>query len=242
LALEFFLPVWLTAGLLPLIYILSLYITYDSALRGINRAAGENRPRWRAWLALTIGLHVRHRDVGAFNWNWGRRLVEAPTVGAAREVIRDFRSERRAALQAIADEVERVRRYAGSDETDEAGRRLDRREFEETTDALRWLQMAQTNMYRNHGGRYRDDLLRMISDDFRGLPKESGVVLKVAEDGQAWYAWRRTITGWCFAAGAAGPPPDQWEFDGPEPPRDFPGRDPLWGAAASAAEINRNWV
>ena len=28
-------------------------------------------------------------------------------------------------------------------------------------------------------------------------------------------------TGWCFAIGAAGPPPDRWEYDSPEPPGRF---------------------
>jgi len=56
-ALEFLLPVWLTVGLLPCIYVLSLLITYDSALRGINWAAKDGRPRWRARLALVTGLH-----------------------------------------------------------------------------------------------------------------------------------------------------------------------------------------
>jgi hypothetical protein len=56
LALEFFLPVWLTIGLLPFVYVLSLVITYDSALRGINWAAREGQPRWRAWFALATGF------------------------------------------------------------------------------------------------------------------------------------------------------------------------------------------
>jgi hypothetical protein len=102
--LEFLLPVWLTAGLLPFIYVLSLVITYDSALRGINWAAKDGRPRWRAWLALAGGLHFRHRDVNAFNWNRARQLVDAPSLSAARAVVRDFRRERRDALQAIADQ------------------------------------------------------------------------------------------------------------------------------------------
>lgn len=215
--LEFLLPVWLTAGLLPCIHVLSLVITYDSALRGINWAAKDGRPRWRAWLALAAGLHFRHRDVNAFNWNRARQLVEAPSLSAARAVVRDFRRERRAALQAIADQEEREWRYAGSDETDDAGRRLDRREFDATIDALRFLETCQDNWHRNRGGRYREDLLTMVDDHFRGLPEESGIELRVSEDGQSWYAWRRTLSGWCFAIGAGGPPPEQWEFDGPEP-------------------------
>ena len=53
----------------------------------------------------------------------------------------------------------------------------------------------------------------VLGDDFtlHGLPRESGITLHVARDGQSWYARRRTVTGWCFAIGAAGPPPDQWE-------------------------------
>ncbi len=66
--LELLLPVWLTVGLLPYIYLLSVFITYDSAVRGINWAAKDRSPRWRAYLALAGGLHFRHRDVAAFNW------------------------------------------------------------------------------------------------------------------------------------------------------------------------------
>ena len=77
------------------------------------------------------------------------------------------------------------------------------------------------------GRRYRDDLLQILDDSLTrlGLPKESGVTLRVSEDGQSWYAWRRTVTGWCFAIGAAGVPPDQWEYDGAEPPKGYPGND-----------------
>ena len=65
--------------------------------------------------------------------------------------------------------------------------------------------------------------------------------MRVHEAGQSWYAWRRTVTGWCFAIGAAGPPPEQWEYDGPEPPAGFPGEDPAWGSHAFSEEANRNW-
>jgi hypothetical protein len=58
-----------------------------------------------------------------------------------------------------------------------------------------------------------------------------------AKKGRAWYAWRRTVTGWCFAIGAAGPPPDRWEYDGPEPPGGFPSKGRGWGDKA-----NRNWT
>lgn len=130
---------------------------------------------------------------------------------------------------AKAEQLEREReeRYAGSKECDEFGQRLDQREFKETKNALQRLAGMQMGWYRNRGGRYRPDLLEMLSTD--GLPEDHGIELSVAPDGQSWWAWRRTVSGWCFAIGATQPPPDQWLFDGPEPPGGFPGQDPAWG-------------
>jgi hypothetical protein len=243
LLLEFALPIWLTAGLLPFLYILSFYVVYDAAFRGINWATTDGRSRWRSRLALLSALHLRTGAVQKFTWNWAKRLSEAGSLSAARGVVEAFLEELRCARQAELDEQERIRRFTGSQETDEEGRRLDRREFAATIDALRWLETCQMGWYRSRGGRYRDDLLKMIRDDFarQGLPKKSGITFRVSADGQAWYAWRRTATGWCFAIGAAGPPPDQWEYDGPEPPQGFPDQDPAWGDKPFSDQVNRNW-
>ena len=88
--------------------------------------------------------------------------------------------------------------------------------------------------YRNRG-RYRTDLLDFALDGSGGqdLPNPHGVEMRVSTDGHRWMAWRRTITGWVFAIGAAGPPPDQWEYDGAVPPDGFPGEDPDGVAARS---------
>jgi hypothetical protein len=243
LLLEFALPVWLTTGLLPFLYLLSLYIVYDTAFRGINWATAGSRSRWRSRMALLSGLHFQTGAVQKFTWNWATRLSEAPTLCAARGVVAAFLEELRGAQQKRINEEERIQRHVGSQETDEEGRRLDRREFAATIDALRWLDTCQTGWYRNHGGRYRDDLMKIIGDDFthHGLPRESGITLRVSKDGQAWYAWRRTVTGWCIAMGAAGPPTDQWEYDGPEPPQGFPGTDAVWGDRSLVEQVNRNW-
>lgn len=136
LMMEFILPIWLTVGVLPFIYLLSVYITYDSALRGINWATRDRRARWRARLALISKFHVRHRQLHGFTWMWAKRLTSATDVRAAREVISEYERSRHEAEQAIADAQERLKRYAGSNQTDEHGRRLDRREFKETMDAL----------------------------------------------------------------------------------------------------------
>jgi len=212
----------------------------------IGFATEDRRARRRAKLALVTRLHFRSRDSHAFAGPWIQRIASAPSFAAARQVVTDYRKSRRDAERAAAEEQAQLRRYAGSDETDAEGRRLDRREFRETTSALNWLASCEEGWYHNEhrGGRqYRADLLEALGNDFtsHGLPQDSGITVKIAEDGQAWFAWRRTITGWCFAIGAAGPPPDRWEYDGSEPPNSFPGKDRRWGERPFSDEANRNW-
>ena len=244
LLLQFSLPVWLTIGILPFIYVLSLVLVYDGALRRVNWATSDWRARWRTRFVLARDFGLRQNELRSFTGMWIKRLSASADVASARAVVRQFRTEQRAAEQAKRDAEERLRRYAGSNDVDKEGRRLDRREFKETTNALRFLATCQMGWYQNRGQRYhRKQLLSAIGDDFsrRGLPKEHGITVRVAKDGQAWYAWRRTVTGWCFAIGAAGSPPDQWEFDGPEPPKGFPRKDSEWGSGPFLDEVNRNW-
>ena len=244
LFLKFVLPAWLTICILPFIYVLSLCFVYDAALRDVNRATSDWRARWRTRFVLVRDFRLRRNELRSFTWMWIKRAAVAPDVTSARAVVRKFHDEQRAAEQARRDAEERLQRYAGSHKTDREGQRLDRREFKETTEALRFLATCQMGWYRNRGGRYhRGELLTALGDDFtrHGLPKDHGITIRVAQDGQAWYAWRRTVTSWCFAIGAAGPPPDQWEFDGPETPGGFPGKASEWGSGPFLDEVNRNW-
>jgi hypothetical protein len=244
LLLDLALPVWLTVGLVPFLYAFSIYVAYDVVFRRIRRESTGRASRWRSRLALLSVLHFRADMVRklAPYWYVPRKLGEAQTFSAARGVVAEFLDTLSRKEQAQLDEEERLRRYSGSEGLDAGGRRLDRREFVETIDALHWLATCQMGWHRN-GGQYRRDLLRVLGDDFtrHGLPRESGITLHVARDGQSWYAWRRTVTGWCFAIGAAGPPPDQWRHDGPEPPGGFPGGDSSWGDGPFADRVNRNW-
>ena len=242
--LQFVLPVWLTIGVLPFIYVFSLYFVYDGALRGVNWATSDWRTRWRTRFVLVCDFRLRRQELRSFTWMWIKRAAAADVTGA-RAVVRQFRDEQRAAEQAKRDAEERLRRYAGSNKMDTEGRRLDRREFRETIEALRFLATCQMGWYRNRGGHYhREKLLNAIGHDFtrHGLPKDHSITIHVTKDGQAWYAWRRTVTGWCFAIGAAGAPPDQWEFDGPETPKGFPGKVSEWGRGPFLDEVNQNWA
>jgi hypothetical protein len=244
-ALQFALPIWLTIGLLPYIYALSLYSNYQKAFHAIEAHTDDRRARRRAKLALVTKTHFRARDSYAFGgWPWLERIVSARRFQDARRVVADFQKSRWEKERATAEERERLRRYAGSDETDAVGRRLDRREFKETMTALYWLAQCMEGWYYNEdrgGKRYRADLLEALGPSFfkpYGLPPDDpGITVRITKKGKAWYAWRRTITGWCFAIGAAGPPPDRWEYDGPEPPEGFPVKGRGWGELA-----NRNWT
>ena len=138
----------------------------------IGFATEDRRARRRAKLALVTRLHFRSRDSHAFAGPWIQRIASAPSFAAARQVVTDYRKSRRDAERAAAEEQAQLRRYAGSDETDAEGRRLDRREFKETTSALNWLASCEEGWYHNEhrGGRqYRADLLEALGNDFTSL-------------------------------------------------------------------------
>ena len=243
LLLKLVLPIWLTMGLLPFLWMLSVFAVYEMAFVWVDRETRNRRSRWRSRLALLWELRFRRDAIHQFRSYWARRLSEATSFGEAREVMAAFSEHLWRSEQARGDEEERLSRFAGSQGTDAEGLRLDRREFAATQDALRWVATCQMGWYRRRGGRYRSDILEMIGNDFPqgGLPKKANMTLHIASDGQSWFAWRRTVTGWCFAIGAGGPPPNQWEYDGPEPPMDFPGQDPVWGDSPFSRVANRNW-
>lgn len=235
----FALPIWLTLGILPFIYLVSLYFNYETAFTWIDSRA-EHGSRWRAKLALVLRLHGRTREVGAFTMYWGREIASASSFRDAWLVAGAFLDSKRADQRQESEREDRLAQYAGVEGEDEEGRRLDQREFEETREALQALATAQMGWYRNRGGRYRAELLEVLAPRFEraGLQTDHGIQLRVADDGQAWWAWRRTVTGWCFAIGAAGPPPDEWLFDGANPPDGFPGKDEGWSQWGVGAE---NW-
>jgi len=138
-------------------------------------------------------------------------------LGALEDGLRQRIADEAAAKQRLIDNI-------GVVGTDESGRQLDQREFRETRDALRFLATCHMGHYQNRGQRYRADLLPIVESHFvrDGLPEDHGVETHVSRDGQRWYATRQVVTGWWFAIGADGPPPDEWLYDGPEPPEGFP--------------------
>lgn len=234
------LPAWLTVVSLPVIYLLSLYVGYERVLQHARSGPASKRVMRRVRFALLLGFRGSHRDISGFVGWWPDRLASAPSLREALRVIGRYRARLRAKKALKRREADLLRRYAGVDGTDALGRRLDRREFKATQRALESLAVYQGAWYWNHDRRYGTKLLALFNDFTReGLSAEHGISMKVRGDGQAWFAWRRCIGGWCFAIGNAGPPVRDWHCDGPEPPRGYPGRHSQW--FDGEVEQNANW-
>jgi hypothetical protein len=122
---------------------------------------------------------------------------------------------------------EREERYAGSQETDQEGRRLDRRGFEEAQQSLRWLQTVQATRFRQtgHYGEDLDDLQPGdIGDELLG--GKANITLEISPDRQEFWAWRKTISGFCF--GVAGSNGEEWLYAGSSPPEGGPSSGSDW--------------
>lgn len=89
------LPIWMTLGLLPFVYVLSLIVNYGTAFARINMATDDPRARRRAKLALVTTLHARTAVAGSFVWPCVRRTVASESWGEARRIIKEYRAEHR---------------------------------------------------------------------------------------------------------------------------------------------------
>jgi hypothetical protein len=86
------LPVWLTVGVLPYIYGLSVYANYETTFMRVDLATENKRSRRNAKLALVTGLRLRVRAVSHFAHPWLHEITGATSFAEARHVVRSFRS------------------------------------------------------------------------------------------------------------------------------------------------------
>ena len=110
---------------------------------------------------------------------------------------------------------EEEERYAGSQEQDEFGRRLDRRGFEDAQNALTKLAQYQCGHFK-HRGMYETCLEDLDKAD--GLPAISGLELETAADRQSYRAWMPTKTDVVFGVAGAGGKFEGWKYVGERPP------------------------
>ncbi|MCC2313474.1 hypothetical protein [Cellulomonas xiejunii] len=140
---------------------------------------------------------------------------------------------------------ERRAARAGSNEVNARGQRLDDREFFQTRETLRWLSVVQLGQHRNTG-RFHPDLItgwRLTNADFtrRRLPEAHGVESRVTREGQQWWAWRTTVSGWVLGVGleADGGRFVERMYAGSVPPPEGPGGLDRW---APAWETPADWT
>jgi hypothetical protein len=95
-ALELILPIWLTAGLAPFIYVVSVYVSYGSAFARIDWALDDlPNSRRRVKLALLSVLRGRRVDVSSFAGHWIREAAAATSFRATRAVIKSYRDSQK---------------------------------------------------------------------------------------------------------------------------------------------------
>lgn len=218
-------PIWLTAVAVPVLYLFAFYMGYESLFNHLSFLNNDRKPSVRAQLGIISALRGALVDVQQFRGGPARDAARARTARDARDAVRRFKDERAIDLAARAAARQALVDNAGRTGVDEHGLLLDRREFAETKDALRWLATCHMGWYRNEDrpDEYRVDLLNMLSDSHQfDFDSDEPIVAKVREDLQAWYAHRRTPSGHVFGIGASGPPPSQWFYDAPIPPNGFP--------------------
>ena len=218
---EFLLPIWLTPVALSLVYLLSVWAAYETAFIRMNFV--NEGPLLGQKLALVLRSGVRLRNLQRLRGDGAHQLGRTTGFREAWREVGQIQRERIEEIEAEPAAQRRLVENAGLRGVDETGKQLDQREHFETRESLLWLAVCQMGHYRN-GQAYRDDLLPIVEPSFAqyGLPESSGVVIRVAADGQSWYAERQTVTGHWFSIGAAGPPSDQWLYDGNEAAPGFP--------------------
>ncbi|SDS89172.1 Uncharacterized membrane protein [Pseudarthrobacter equi] len=240
---KFLLPIGLTAAFLPFLYGLTLYAAYESAASHMKAVRPPKTPLARPVITLLARTAFSVEKIAAVTPRTRMVMAETSSWRAASAAFDAGRVHEITRRQELADKQQRLLDNAGVAGTDGNCKRLDQREFEQTIRALSYLHFCQAGNYRNLG-RYRADLIDALGPEAlasRGLPNEAAITMHVAKDGQGWWAWRRTVTGWVFAIGAIEAPNDRWEFDGPKVPAGGPGSDPSWRHFMVPPEPHEHW-
>jgi hypothetical protein len=154
----------------------------------------------------------RHAIVHGRELAYGTKTNAIKTFVALSAVIEWARPTAAAETQRL--QSEREQRYAGSDELDEWGRRLDRRGFDRVQRALEKIELYQHGRFSRAG--YAADVRQLeMNNEFWSIP---GIELQVSADGQSFRAWAPTDGGITF--GVAGREGEQigWRYQGQNPP------------------------
>lgn len=229
--LAFAFSIWLPLAMLPFVYVLALTMTYGTTFRLTSFMNDGRRPPLSVRAAIVFGLHGNLRAVNDLPQHHAQYPAISRSHGfsEALQSVREYQWAREHRQREEQIKAARLNWYAGDKGRRADGTLLDQREFEETKDALRWIQTCHAGHYNNRG-RYRKDLMDLLGDFTRhGLPPNHGITMQVRKDGQSWYAWRRTASGYVLGIGAKKGQENERLYEGWEPPNGYPGQDRSWG-------------
>jgi len=113
------LPVWMTIGVIPLIYLVGLWSAYEQAFLRIGIQTDDPANRRTAKRAFARAVKWRAADAGGFSGHWIYDLAHAESSQAAREVMRRFRASWRSERHAERLTNARANLHLWLDETDE---------------------------------------------------------------------------------------------------------------------------
>lgn len=227
------LTVWLPIVLIPFLYVFGFLMELEMALVRIKLNNRGVSPSFAVRIGFIMGTHGSLHYIKRFKYHWISDIATKKTYRGTLQTMRSFRQSVRSNAEAETDRLRRVDEMAGVQGTDDRGLVRDRREFYETKEFLTNLFFHQMGWFRNRGGTYQQDPLRVVPKP-KGLPDDHGLVLKVRKDGRAWYGWRVTPSGYVFAVGGSPDVESRWQYDGATPPTSFP-QDRAQGWANSAA-------
>jgi len=238
---DFLLPIVLGLASLPFAYLFAVVAGYEDLYCRIYRYGRGKQIPFRARLGLATALHGDISKIRAFSIRRSYEAAKLTSFGAARELVKDHERVAKEEETARVQARQRLVEYAGAEGVDEEGKQLDRREFMETKKALDWLHLCQSGHYRNRK-KYRHDILDFLgSFADKGLADPHNIVLRVRSDGQAWFAYRSTPSGYTFGIGAVGRPYNRWLYAGSNPPADFPSENQDGWRNELNAEPLREW-
>lgn len=85
------LPVWLTIGVMPLVYLIGLWSAYEQAFMHIHFATDDPASRRTAKRSLVRAAKWHAADVGGFAGHWIHDLADAASSEIARALMQRFR-------------------------------------------------------------------------------------------------------------------------------------------------------
>jgi hypothetical protein len=231
---------WMPIAVLPFVYILAFWLTHGSLFSLLEARTGRGVP-----VGVRIGIFVGlHGDLAAAREisKIARSLRDIPPDAGIADTVRavaNFRFQRHRDLESARLAKARLRWYSGDKGYRHDGTKLDQREFASTKEALRLLASWHRGWYSKESrflGTVLDFLDQTSTSD---LPEPHGVVMEIRPDGQAWFAWRRTIGGHVLAIGSFAESTEDWLYEGPQAPRGYPGDGAEW--SAYPAPIPPDW-